>query len=204
MKSRSSIAPLSLVLTIILLVLPAHVAHGQSPEGETQVLSTTQGLFLSPHFAGGAVSNGDTFSGAGGGIKLGYGFSPLFTLYAGFNFVRLDNDSPVTSDLAHLDIGGQFNFRVGEAAFVPYLDAALSGVGIFDEFQGESLETTGGGLSVGGGFKYFLQRNIAIDIGLQLGFMSLQEISSGGQSVDIDESISTARFNLGLSWFPMR
>jgi len=193
------------VVSFIFLLVTTQTVYAQQPTNEAPVASTTEGLFVGPHLSGGAISNGDTFNGGGAGVKLGYGFSPLFTLYAGFNFVRLDNDSPdVTSDLAHLDIGGQFNFRVGEAAFVPYVDAALSGVGIFDEFQGQTLDTTGGGLSVGGGFKYFVQRNLAIDVGLQLGFMNLSEMSSGSQSVDIDEDVSTARFNVGLSWFPMR
>jgi len=128
-------------------------------------------------------------------LKANTGGAPDTGLYSGHH----RNAFSHLSAYAFID-----SLRAGEAAFVPYIDLALAGVGVFEEAQGHSVEFSGSGITARRAFKYFFQRNLSLDLALQIGFMSIDEASGGGQSIDLYESATTVRFNLGLSWFPMR
>ena len=88
----------------------------------------TEGLFLQLALDGQALSyNEDDFrdanDGAGLAVRVGYGFSPVVTLYGG-----VDNDYTFAAG----KVGARFNFNRGRA-LRPYLDVALRVGGGFNE-----------------------------------------------------------------------
>lgn len=149
---------------------------------ETQTQFNTTGLFVRGYVSGNGLSgSGGTNTGRGLGGKLGYGFSPSITAYLGLNAASMEIGS-----IAYFDIGMQFNFSKG-SALVPYVDVALSGIG-------DNAGNSGAGITGGGGIRYFVSPVFALDGGLFLNYSSIEGI----------DSITSARLNLGISWFPFQ
>lgn len=173
----------------------------------------TEKLFLNIHLNADRlkVEDGDGVGGGGLGIKAGYGFSRLFTLYLGIdgasmnagNFPGDNNNEDEKFAMALVELGGQFNFKTAKPAAVPYAEVALSAQAIqFDPDQIADITFTGGGLSLGGGLKYFVSTTLALDLGLSLTFGNFNEVEFANQTAEIDQNSVITRLNFGLSWFP--
>lgn len=195
------------------LLVPASLAQiAASPEAgiatEAPVRSNTSKLFLQAHLNGTGLSveDGDTESGGGFGLKLGYGFSPLFTLYAGFDAASMDAAGGGSYSYGLFDLGMQLNFRSGPHALVPYLDLALSGQAAVLDVEGDDFTFSGAGLTLGGGLKYFVSPVLALDGSLTMTPGRFTTVKYQGVSVEDEEGLGTtgARFGLGISWYPQR
>lgn len=195
--------------TAFLFFLCITVAYAQ------EAPSNTKGLYLNGHIAGAAVSveDEDAQNGGGGGIRLGYGISPIFTLYAGVTgaVITVEDEfiqqSVVSEEvgLAIIDLGAQFNFGGGRKQLVPYLDLSLSGLGLAFDVGPTTFTAAGGGLSIGGGLKYFLSETVALDGGLHITLARLTDYELADVALDLPETDASAvRFNFGLSWFPLK
>ena len=199
----------TVVLALVLSIGWTTSAHSQLSDVDR---SHTEGLFFNAHLnaQGISVEDEDGEGGLGGGLKVGYGFTPLFTLYGGVDVASMDVetalDPAITQDsytLAHVDIGGQLNFRVGPNATVPYLDGSLTGfAAVYSTDPDISLSGIGG--SVGGGIKYFFSPQFAFDGGLHFTIGQYDELEVGSTTTDVDLSVVTARINVGLAWYPFR
>lgn len=149
---------------------------------EAPIQFNTTGLFTRGYISGNGLSgDGGSISGRGIGVKLGYGFNPSTTAYFGLSAANMEVGS-----LSYFDMGMQYNF-IRASALVPYIDVALSGIG-------DDAGTSGVGITAGGGVKYFVSPVFAVDGGMLLNFSSIE----GG------ESVTGARLNLGVAWFPFR
>jgi hypothetical protein len=196
--------------------------------------SNTEGLFLQGHLSGASVeveSNlrqvaDEDGSGGGLGIKVGYGFTPVFTLYAGLDVAALDNFNPgifgiddeivdpfFNDEVGYLsfDLGTQLNLGAGRNRLVPYLDLALSYSGIVyelnDNFFNEDITVSGAGVSLGGGLKYFLSPTVALDISLTGTASEFEDVTIDGDEFDIpglEFDTRAARFGFGIAWYPSR
>lgn len=175
--------------------------------------SKTEKLYLNFHLNANnlKVEDADAVGGGGLGIEAGYGFSRLFTLFLSIdgatmnagNFPGDNNDEDEEFGLGFVELGGQFNFRTGKPAAIPYAEAALTAqAAIFDPDQGGDITFTGGGISLGGGLKYFVSKTLALDLGLAFTFGNFDEVEIGNETIDIDQNSTTTRLNFGLSWFP--
>ena len=204
MKNRQSFgAVLGLLALCLLMALPT----------QAQQRSNTTGLFLNAHLNGTAISydNDNLFeegshSGGGGGIQIGYGFTPLITIYLGLNGSSMSTDDIEDAyTLAHVDLGSQFNFMSGRSAAVPYGNIAFTfRQATLDFGNNAEVDFNGGGITLGGGLKYFLSEKIALDVSLLGTFGKFTEIDFGGAAFDIDEVDATSvRLGLGLSFFPL-
>lgn len=186
-------------------------AQGQMPDNEKEILSDTEGFFIEGHFQGHGltVEDSDADSGGGLGVKVGYGFTPLFTLYLGIDGASMDvsngeGQNVVASEytLVYVDLGGRINLRAGPNSVVPYLDGSLSGIGsVYDTAAGEAT-FSGAGVSIGGGVQYFFSPQFAFNGGLDLTFGSYDELELAGQTESVDLGITGARINIGFSWYP--
>lgn len=204
---------LKLFVTLSACLVAASSSFAQTaPKAKTAdvpaVRSNTEKLFLQAHLNGTGLSvdGSDAESGSGFGIKIGYGFSPLFTLYAGLDGASMDGVGGTDYGYGLFDIGGQFNFRSGANALVPYLDVALTGqAAVFDE-AGEEVTFSGAGFTFGGGLKYFLSPVIALDASLTATVGSFTTVEYDGVSVSDEDGLdsSGSRFSLGVSWYPVR
>ena len=192
---------LLLVCLTVVLALPA----GAQPFGP----SNTEGLFLHAALDAQGVDLDDDAEGAeaeGGGraLRVGYGFSPLFTLYGGVSGARVDGARTGEYDWTAGEIGARFTFNRGRA-FRPYLDVALRGI----EASADDVdfEIRGGAIAVGGGIAYFVSPTVAIDAALRVGGGEADEVQLGSLSLDVSESdleFGEARFSVGLTAYPFR
>jgi hypothetical protein len=180
-------------------------------EKQEEVLSNTQGFFLQGHFQGHGltVEEDDADSGRGFGIKAGYGFSSLFTLYLGIDGASMDvadpGNRPVVGNeytLAYVDLGGRFNFRAGPNSLVPYLDGSLTGIGSVYSTGAGDATFSGSAFSIGGGVQYFISPQFAFNGGLHLSFGGYSELEISGQTESVDLSVTGARIDIGFSWYP--
>lgn len=212
-----------ITLASCLLAAPSVLAQATSAPSKSpskvivpsDVRSHTQKLFLQAHLNGTGLSvdGNDAENGSGFGLKVGYGFSPLFTLYAGLDAASMNGAGGVDYGYGLFDIGGQFNFRSGANALVPYLDVALTGqAAVFEDSgtvfgePGAEITFSGAGLTFGGGLKYFVSPVLALDGSLTATVGSFTTVEYDGVSVSDDEGIDAngARFSFGISWYPVR
>lgn len=142
------------------------------------------------------------------GIKAGYGFSRLFTLYLGIEGAEMNagdfsGDENEEFGLGFAELGAQFNFRTGKPAAIPYAEIALTGqAAVFDPDEDSDITFAGGGITLGGGLKYFISKTFALDLGLLFTFGNFSEVERGDETIDIDQNTTSTRLNFGLSWFP--
>ena len=225
-----------LVAIVIGFLLVPETATGQySRYKHRGPAAHTEGLFLQGHLTGVGVEvegDGLTFgdedgNGGGLGVKVGYGFTPVFTLYAGLDVAVLDEFDPAIfgietrrrdlffdDEIAYFsfDLGTQFNFGSRRGKLVPYVDLALSYSGLAyelhgDVFGGEDVTVSGGGISVGGGLKYFIAPTVALDVSLTGTVNELEDVTIDGDEISfpgLEFDAGAARFGFGLSWYPTR
>ena len=201
-----------LIATLFLVPAATSVAQpvGTPPAAKP---SNTTGLFLQGHFSGSGltVEDADPERGSGFGLKLGYGVSPLVTLYAGLDVAGMETEAPSTREsasqeygLGYFDLGVQFNVGGERNALVPYLDVAFSGQAAVFERYGEDLVYSGSGFSAGVGLKYFLSEVLVFNSGLQRTFGGFSKVEMFGEVEQIEMKSTSTRFNLGLSLYPFR
>jgi opacity protein-like surface antigen len=183
----------------------AGAAHAQSaaPAADN---SKIHGFMVGVHLNGSAIQpdGGDTESGGGLGLRLGYGVSNHVTLYAEGDGASVDYaNTPGSYTLAHVGLGVRGTFRGARAKLRPFVEGALMGVGAADTEDGSDVLISGGGLQVGGGLEYFFSRHVALDMGLTFGPGSFNKATVDGETSDIDKlNFTSSRFNLGVSFHP--
>lgn len=204
MKHSVSYSLLSLVFVALFFLGTADRAHAQR--------SNTRGVFLNLHLNGAGIGYNedqiDPQSGGGLGFQVGYGVSRLVTLYLGIDGSVMSNDEVEDAfGLAHVDLGTQLNFGLARSAARPYLNLAFTGrAATFDLGASDEVELSGGGVTLGGGLKYFFSRAVALDVGAAFTFGTFTDVRVGSvQANDVlDLEAASGRFLLGLSWYPSR
>jgi outer membrane protein W len=149
--------------------------------------------------------------GIGGGLKLGFGVTDHITIFLRGDVASVAYEEDVEEmgadsyTLTNIDLGGRYSFASGaNAALMPYVELGLSGTSIVDELtiEGETYDVSysGGGLLLGFGLEYFVNRNVAVDGGLMLGKGRLTNFEFEGEPFDDAEDLdyTTVRMNLGL------
>lgn len=226
----------ALLLTVALLpwLMPEAASAQYYNHRDRAPVSNTEGLFLQGHLTGAGLeveSNAiqvadEDGEGGGLGVKVGYGFTPVFTLYAGLDVAAFDDFNPgifgIDDEVADpffddevayfsFDLGTQLNLGGGRNRLVPYLDLALSYSGIAYELQGrtfsEDITVSGAGVSIGGGLKYFLSPTVALDVSLTGSANELEDVTIDGDEFNfpgLEFDTRAARFGFGLSWYPSR
>lgn len=209
MQSSARLLTLASTLCAALLLLFT------AADAQAQRHSNTRGFFLNVHLNGTSISydeerfpnRDNTDSGGGAGLKVGYGISPLVTFYLGLNgsSMQPEGDDSQSYTLAHVDLGAQFNFGAGRNRAVPYAELALTARQATVTAGPIDLEIRGGGITAGGGLKYFLSPMLALDGGLNFTFGTFTEVEVGAFREDIqDIGAVSARLAVGLSWYPSR
>jgi hypothetical protein len=165
-------------------------------------------------FIGGAIE-GDGFetggatptrkSGGGAGALIGYGFTPRWSLYSQFDVTRVaTSDAPDHRPVfAVLDLGTRIHFRTGPHVVVPFAQVGLTGQVEFDKVGDIVSSSSGGGLSVGGGFNAHFNPAWAFSTAVTWTFGNFSSFKVDHETVDLDPvKVTTARLHLGLVWFP--
>ena len=188
--------------------------------GSAQVVkSNTKGFMANVHVSGTSLSADDLESESGGGIglDLGFGFTQSLMIFVSADAAKLTADDEFFEGeygLAHIDVGGRFSFANQSRAFVPYVQAGFTGLGVGMEIEsadpsadGVDVELRGSGFMLGGGVSYFFSPKFAADLGLKWtsGKFTEGELDNEKFELEDDEEIdaTSMRLNLGISWFPM-
>lgn len=198
-------APVSLVGVVCFLV-PA-LASAQ--------LSTSRGLSLGAHLLGTSISVEDSDAQSGGGLALraGYGVNRIVTVFLQVDGSQIDleDDAGVSGSwqLAHADLGARFHFASTLRRWVPYLDVSFGArtVSVSDAIiDGENegkVSFTGADFTAGGGISIFFKPTLAFDASLKWSTGTFDEVDVGSVTLrDLDIDAKSARFGVGLMWWP--
>ncbi len=177
-----------------------------------QITPKTTGLYLSAGISGQSVAYDDEDfeeDGTGGGLELriGYGFSPTFTAYAGFSGAGIGGDvnTPFVEDygLGIFELGGRFHFGKKLKSPTFYAEASLQGVAATYD-KDYSLKLNGAGLGLGAGLLLWTGSKFSIDLGLRSSFGRINDITFERVTIDISEdnfNYSVGRLYIGATWF---
>ena len=176
-----------------------------APSIHAQVSSDPTGFHLGARLNGSAIqyeNDNETESGGGLGLAIGYGFNRTVTLYAEGAGATVDmigaND---TYTLAHFDLGLRLNLGGEARSTLGFVSLGLSGRAAVLDLQGDPFSIAGGGLTVGGGVAFFLNPSASIDLGFKWTGGSFTEAEYRGLTETIDVSATSARFDVGFSWW---
>jgi len=197
--ARNVFGPLLLTLTSLLLV---------PSDSAAQEKSNPTGFHLGARLNGSSIKfEGDNTkeSGGGGGLAIGYGINRKVTLYAegvGASVEMADFNESYT--LAHFDLGVRLNFGGVARSTLGFVNLALTGRAAAIDLLGSPFSISGAGLTVGGGVAFFLDPSTSIDLGLKWTGGTFTEAEYRGVTETIDVSATSARFDIGLSWWAGR
>jgi outer membrane protein W len=143
---------------------------------------------------------------SGGGLSLtaGYNFTPRLGIalhVAGANISSEGGDYA----LGHGDLVGRFAFADVSRSFVPYLELGFSGVSATqNDTELGDVELSGGGITGAAGLNYFFNSKLALDVNVRVtsGEFDTVKVDGGSFTSDDGVSMTTARLNIGVSWFP--
>lgn len=183
------------LLLSIAILFSTSMLHAQSINAPVY---NNDGFYMGASLAGAAwsIEDSDTESGGGLGLKLGYNFNTNWGIYIGFDAVRMEPDNEGDYLLGQLDLGIQATFRSETDRFRPYAKAALMGLSA----QDDDLEINGGGFAFGAGGLIYLTDNLAFDLSYTHAWVDLTEVKIGSETFEIDDSATTGRFLLGLTY----
>jgi hypothetical protein len=187
------------------------LALGLAPAAHAQ-FSTTEGFQIGASFYGNTlniaydddiIDEDADYGGGGIGLRAGYGFNRLFTLYLDFGGgqVALDDcDDDCDVNFGYGEIGGEFSFGGPAQRWVPFVNVGLSGVTLSSN-EGVDTEIRGGGLKLGGGVSYFATPQLGIRASLNLAGGGINEVEIGGDSEEVeDTTYGLGRINLGVTY----
>jgi hypothetical protein len=203
---RTHCLPLTVIGAALVFAAPSQAQFpGGSVEGA--IRSNTAGFAIGAYLNGTAAKYEDDSIESGGGLalRIGYGFNHNVELFAEFAAASLQHDG--LNDrygVGHFDLGARYNFGQNTSRTRPYFFGGLSGRAISLEIIDADMR--GAGFSAGGGLRHFFNPALALDVGLGLTVGSLSEGRAyGGSWQDLGSdslSMTSSRFNLGLSWHP--
>lgn len=171
--------------------------------------SRTKGFNLGLALNGSAIKLddedvGDSETENGGGIALhaGYNFTPNLGAFIGLTGASIQPNDGGSYGLGHGDLG--VRLLLGTSSFVPYVEAAFTGLNAQGDIDGDDVEFSGTGFTGALGLNYFLSQKLALDVAFKYTKGEFNTIKIGGQSVSDDDGlgVSTGRFNIGIAWYP--
>ena len=185
-----------------------------APAAAQNARSNTRGLLIGANATAGSlkVEEGDTESGGGGGITVGWGISRMIAVFLRVDAAKYDITDPEIDGsygVGIVDLGVRISFREPKDRFIPYITAAFSAQRasaevFFTPTVSSDISINGPGFTLGGGFMHFLAEQIALDVNLLLTSGRFTEVQVGSVSAEIgDLDSQAARLNLGLAWFPL-
>lgn len=190
---------------IILASLASCPLRGETVEDE-------KGFFLGLKIIGSSLhddnSDGDDFyvKEDGGGLHLdfGYRFNPVFMLELSVGGATHDTSDPAISARSEVvQIMAHYRFSP-ERAFRPYIKGGFGGYALYLEENPLSWRAEGGGIALGGGFRYFFSSyfSLGLDITHNIIRYDKAKLAFEGFSyeTEIDEDGSMTSFGITFGY----
>jgi len=152
--------------------------------------------------------NSDTDSGRGIGLSLGYGFTPRWSVYSVLSGASMTaSDFTGTYALGHFDLGTRIHFGNESGRVRPFVQAALSGRAVTQDFyvgsRAYNVEASGAGVSFGGGLNAHFTPALAFSGAVTWSAGNFSAYKVNGIEVPSDSlGATSARVHLGIVWFP--
>jgi hypothetical protein len=185
---------------------PAHA--GATERSETSGFFLGGGFELANVHPNDEVLGSESQTGPGAAVVAGYGFSPIWSLYAEFGTASLGGDSPIDSySILHFDVGTRIHFAAPSRRTIPFLQAAFTRRAVSQDFTTASvahtLDASGSGASFGGGVNVHMTRALGISAAASwtVGDLGSYEVDNREVTVT-SNSLTSTRFHIGLVWFP--
>ncbi len=204
-KNLSQLSPAVTAISLAALIL-IFAGFAALPAAETMEDET--GFHLGLKFIGSSLHQDDAgeeeffIKDDGGGIQLdfGYRFNPTFMLELSLGGADHETSDPaIDARLEVFQILGYYRFSP-ERAFRPYLKGGLAGYGLSIDGGSYSWRVEGGGVALGGGFRYFFSPHFSIGLDLTHNMIQYDtaEIDVEGFSYEweIDEEGSSTALGL--------
>jgi len=171
---------------------------------------------LGLHFTGASlvIEDGERENAGGGGLMVGYGIDPRFTVFAQADAARFE-EVPASDveggdwTLGHFDLGVRFNFANALRPWVPFVQASFTARAVqvddavVDGGAVDEASISGGSFTLGGGLDVYLSESLALDLQLLWSGGEFTRLKVENVTVDgFDLDARSARLNLGLTWWP--
>lgn len=209
------------LLTVLVQLVLSGLCEAHAQHQAPRTPSAPAGLMIGAHTTAalgttirpsGEVTPFETAPGVGGGMRVGYAFTPRLMAWAGADIVKQGEETFGTTGsfaLTHVEAGARYSFPILRQRVRPYLTAsiahrALSTTAV-DQVSGEKLDLgfSGTSFGAGAGVEYFLSPSMAIDGGVALSTGRLGTFKLEGHSADVPvEGSTSARLMAGLNWYP--
>lgn len=178
--------------------------------------TNTSGLMLGLSFDASRIRSDDlnstAESGPGVAALIGWGVTKNFAFILDASGARISSING-DYDLGHVDVGGRWHF-VNRTAFVPFAEIGYAGRiatkrgAILSDDTGNTytgdLSILGGGVSLGGGLEYFVTPGIALGGAFKWTSGQFTQVKFDNVTVDgLELDATSARFNMGFTWYPM-
>lgn len=181
--------------------------------------STTEGWVFGFDLGGAAVSfESKPRDGAGlVGARIGYGLNKVVTVYLDAYETDVDVREFEPFDkvtFGHVDLGLRLHLANRQRRWIPYADVAVTSWPLSDVLKnGERTTTNFTGrppYSLGGGLAIYLSESLALDVNVKAGKGGFRDVEIGNLSAAesepshefIDITAESARFTVGVSWWP--
>ena len=179
--------------------------------------ANTSGFFLGLALNGSSIrfDNESSSIESGGGVsaQVGWGFTKNFALLVDVSGAAISSDGG-DYGLGQFELAGRWHFASPSRALVPFLEAGYVGRAVvqndvvyFDDF-GNSLagdfSLLGNAIGFGGGLQYHVSPAMALGGSLKWTVGNFTTVKLDNVSVDgLDVKATTARLNLGFTWYPV-
>lgn len=170
--------------------------------------TATPGITISSDEMDGDFS---TELGAGGGVTVGWGFTPIFSVFASATVAKQKTAPEVmptgSFGLTHVQFGARANLPLGKST-IPYITAsygrrALAARAMFDDGESDDVAITGTMVGAGAGIEHSISATMAIDAGVDVSTGKLGHFKAGDNEWDSDVARTTSYVaRLGVTWRP--
>jgi hypothetical protein len=142
-------------------------------------------------------------TGNGGGLELGYGFNPRWSLYGDVSAASVNGEGDNSYVLSHVDVGFRVHFRTGPHTAVPFIQFGVAGRDERQDVSGQTVSANGAGASVGAGFNAYFSPAFAFSASTTwvVGTFSNSQVDNVSVS-SRSTTATSARVHLGFVWFP--
>ncbi len=172
-----------------------------APEGK----SRARGFFLGGSLEGAALvveDSDEADTGAGFGLTLGYGFNSTLALYGQLSGASIDVPGG-SYYLGHFDLGLRLHFLAPAKRVVPFVQGGVSARALSGDIDGDEVEFGSPGFAFGGGINVHFNPPLAFTTGVAWSLGNVDKFKINGIDVPVDSlGVTTARFHVGIIWFP--
>ena len=175
--------------------------------------SSAKGFFIGAHLNASSLGaggyNDESQTGSGGGVHLGYGFTPRLAFFGEFTGAAFQQHVVDVGAFGHVDVGLRYAWTGPTRRWVPSLEMAYTGRGVaqsralLEDGDPHDVVLTGKGVTFGAGMQFYATPKLALGAAFKWTRGEFDKFAVDDESVDdVKIDAASARVNLGITWYP--